>query len=170
MPHIIRPQTGSPRDRARLLSAHPGRRTLIGIIVVVATMVGACGESETESTGEPGRASETLTLLTHQSYAVSEGIIEMFEAEHGVTVEILRSDDTGFVLAEKPYVVVVGLADKKLGLNVDRFLGQEEVVIKSLGTHLRSTEGVAGATILGDGRIRLIIDVIGLFNLTRKGN
>jgi two-component system chemotaxis sensor kinase CheA len=71
-------------------------------------------------------------------------------------------------LAEKPYVVVVGLADQKLGINMDRFLGQEEVVIKSLGSYLGTTEGVAGATILGDGRIRLIIDLIGLFNLAKK--
>lgn len=72
------------------------------------------------------------------------------------------------MLAEKQYVVVVGLADQKLGINVDRFLGQEEVVIKSLGSYLGTTEGVAGATILGDGRIRLIIDLIGLFNLARR--
>lgn len=72
------------------------------------------------------------------------------------------------VLAEKPYIVVVGLADQKLGINMDRFLGQEEVVIKSLGSYLGTTEGVAGATILGDGRIRLIIDLIGLFNLAKK--
>ncbi len=72
------------------------------------------------------------------------------------------------VLAEKPYIVVVGLADQKLGINMDRFLGQEEVVIKSLGSYLGTTEGVAGATILGDGRIRLIIDLIGLFSLAKK--
>jgi two-component system chemotaxis sensor kinase CheA len=65
-------------------------------------------------------------------------------------------------------VVVVGLADKKLGINIDRFLGQEEVVIKSLGSYLGATEGVAGATILGDGRIRLIVDLLGLFSLSRK--
>ena len=75
---------------------------------------------------------------------------------------------SNLTLAEKPYVVVVGLADKKLGINIDRFLGQEEVVIKSLGSYLGTTEGVAGATILGDGRIRLIVDLLGLFSLARK--
>ena len=82
--------------------------------------------------------------------------------------EILRGGMDGFIMTEKPYIVIVGLADKKLGINVDRFLGQEEVVIKSLGQYLGSTEGVAGATILGDGRIRLIVDLIGLFNLAKK--
>lgn len=82
--------------------------------------------------------------------------------------EILRGGSGGFVMTEKPYIVIVGLADKTLGINVDRFMGQEEVVIKSLGQYLGSTEGVAGATILGDGRIRLIVDLIGLFTLAKK--
>ncbi len=83
---------------------------------------------------------------------------------------MLRQGADSFVLTELPYIVIVGLAEKKLGLIVDRFLGQEEVVIKSLGSYLGSTEGVAGATILGDGRIRLIVDIVGLFNLARKAN
>lgn len=82
--------------------------------------------------------------------------------------EILRSSSGGFVMAEKPYIVIIGLADKKLGVNIDRFLGQEEVVIKSLGQYLGATEGVAGATILGDGRIRLIVDLLGLFNIAKR--
>jgi len=82
--------------------------------------------------------------------------------------DILRSNSRGFIMSEKPYVIIVGLADRKLGINIDRFFGQEEVVIKSLGQYLGVTEGVAGATILGDGRIRLIVDLLGLFNLARK--
>ena len=81
---------------------------------------------------------------------------------------VLRNDRQGFVLTEKPYIVIVGLADRKLGINIDRFLGQEEVVIKSLGRYLGSTAGVAGATILGDGRIRLIVDLLGLFQIAGK--
>ncbi len=81
---------------------------------------------------------------------------------------IIDNDSRGFEMTEKPYIVVVGLADKKLGMMIDRFLGQEEVVIKSMGEYLGATTGVAGATILGDGRIRLIVDLIGLFNLARK--
>lgn len=81
---------------------------------------------------------------------------------------IIDNDSRGFEMTEKPYIVVVGLAGKKLGMMIDRFLGQEEVVIKSMGDYLGSTTGVAGATILGDGRIRLIVDLIGLFSLARK--
>jgi len=82
--------------------------------------------------------------------------------------QVLRENKAGFTLTEKPYVVVVGLADRKLGIMIDRFLGQEEAVIKSLGRFLGSADGVAGATILGDGRIRLIIDLIGLFNVAAR--
>jgi two-component system chemotaxis sensor kinase CheA len=65
-------------------------------------------------------------------------------------------------------VVVVGLAEKKLGLVVDSLIGQEEVVIKSIGEYLGHVPGVAGATIMGDGRVRLIIDLASLFDLVMK--
>jgi two-component system, chemotaxis family, sensor kinase CheA len=68
----------------------------------------------------------------------------------------------------KPYVVVIGLAEKRLGLIVDELLGQEEVTIKTLGNYLGNTPGISGATILGDGRIRLIVDVLGMFGLAKK--
>jgi two-component system chemotaxis sensor kinase CheA len=56
------------------------------------------------------------------------------------------------------YLVVLGRAEKKLGLLVDRLRGQQEVVIKALDDYLGETAGVAGATILGDGRVVLIVD------------
>jgi len=85
-----------------------------------------------------------------------------------INMDIIHSKASGFTLREKPYIIVVGLADRKLGINIDRFLGQEEVVIKSLGQYLGNAEGVAGATILGDGRIRLIVDLVGLFRIAKK--
>jgi two-component system chemotaxis sensor kinase CheA len=69
---------------------------------------------------------------------------------------------------EQLRIVVVGLAEKQLGLIVDSLIGQEEVVIKSMGEYLGNTPGIAGATIMGDGRVRLIIDLAGLFNLVLK--
>ena len=57
------------------------------------------------------------------------------------------------------YVVLVASANRKLGLLVDALLGQEEVVIKSLGDFFDHQQAIAGATIMGDGRVRLIIDV-----------
>jgi two-component system chemotaxis sensor kinase CheA len=57
------------------------------------------------------------------------------------------------------YVVVVGWAEKRIGLLVDSLLGQKEVVIKALGTYLGNVPGIAGSTILGDGSVILVIDV-----------
>ncbi|HZK54565.1 MAG TPA: chemotaxis protein CheA [Desulfosporosinus sp.] len=57
------------------------------------------------------------------------------------------------------YVVVVGFGEKALGLIVDELRGQQEVVIKSLGDFLNNLPGIAGATILGDGKVTLILDV-----------
>jgi len=62
------------------------------------------------------------------------------------------------------YVIIIGLAEMRIGLAVDRVLGEEEVVIKSLGSFLGSIPGIAGATVMGDGRVALIIDVPSLIN------
>ncbi|HHT46374.1 MAG TPA: chemotaxis protein CheA [Firmicutes bacterium] len=59
-------------------------------------------------------------------------------------------------------VVVVQAGDKKAGFIVDELLGQQEVVIKSLSKFVNDIKGIAGATVLGDGRVTLILDVAGL--------
>lgn len=61
-------------------------------------------------------------------------------------------------------VVVVQAGDKKAGFIVDELLGQQEVVIKSLGSFVSDIKGVAGATVLGDGRVTLILDVASLLD------
>jgi len=68
------------------------------------------------------------------------------------------------------YIVVLGLAEKKIGLVVDALIGQKEVVIKSLGSYLKNVKGIAGATILGDGTVRLIIDVAQVFKMSAKNS
>lgn len=60
---------------------------------------------------------------------------------------------------EEVFVVVVGLGDKAIGLIVDELQGQQEIVIKTLGDYLNGLPGIAGATILGDGNITLILDI-----------
>jgi two-component system chemotaxis sensor kinase CheA len=64
------------------------------------------------------------------------------------------------------YIVVTGLAEKRVGLLVNGLIGQEEVVIKPLGDLFENTEGIAGATIRGDGRVALILDFSGLLKLS----
>jgi two-component system, chemotaxis family, sensor kinase CheA len=63
---------------------------------------------------------------------------------------------------ERGLVMVVEGEGKRVGLFVDQLLGQQQVVIKSLETNYKRIEGVAGATILGDGDVALILDLTGL--------
>ncbi len=65
------------------------------------------------------------------------------------------------------YVVIIGLAEQKIGVIVDYLIGQEEVVIKSLGYYLKGTEGIAGATVRGDGKITLIADVAAMMDMAK---
>ncbi|MBU5615298.1 chemotaxis protein CheA [Geomonas azotofigens] len=60
---------------------------------------------------------------------------------------------------EQEYVVVVASGDKKGGLVVDRLVGQQEIVIKGLDDYLGELPGISGGTVLGDGRVSLIVDI-----------
>ncbi len=62
-------------------------------------------------------------------------------------------------LPEEGHVVVLHVGTRKVGFVVNHLIGQEEVVIKPLGSFLQGTDGLAGATITGDGKIALILDV-----------
>lgn len=67
--------------------------------------------------------------------------------------------------ARQALTVVVEHEGRRTALLVDELLGQQQVVIKSLGSNFKEIEGVSGATILGDGRVALILDVPGLLAL-----
>nr|MDA8414785.1 chemotaxis protein CheW [Desulfobacteraceae bacterium] len=92
------------------------------------------------------------------------------------TLPLLRLD--GFFSSirstERPheyYVVVVGVAEKRLGIVVDDLLGQQDIVIKSLGASFKRFRGISGAADLGDQRTILVLDVGGMINETmRAGN
>lgn len=69
------------------------------------------------------------------------------------------------------YVVVVGVAEKRLGIVVDDLLGQQDIVIKTLGEAFKRFKGISGAADLGDQRTILVLDVGGIVNETmRSGN
>ncbi len=73
------------------------------------------------------------------------------------------------VRGARPFVVVVGLADKKMGVVVDELLGQQDVVIKSLGSTLCFVRGIAGAADLGNQKTILVLDVGGLLSEVLRG-
>ena len=149
-----------------------GTSVIIKLPLTLAIVQGLLVESNKEVFILP-MASVVETVKTEQSsiFYVNQRPVLRLRGEIIPVInlnDILDESAQGFIMSEKQYIVVVGLADRKIGINIDRFLGQEEVVIKSLGQHLGTTQGISGATILGDGRIRLIVDLIGLFNLTKK--
>ena len=73
----------------------------------------------------------------------------------------IPTEETG----EYHFVVIVGSGEKKMGLMVDSLIGEEDVVIKPLKDKYTNSPGIAGATILGDGTVSLIIDVSQLLEL-----
>lgn len=76
--------------------------------------------------------------------------------------------DSVLETASEIYVVIIALAEQKIGVIVDYLIGQEEVVIKSLGYYLKSTRGIAGATVRGDGKITLIVDVAAMMDMAKE--
>ncbi len=112
---------------------------------------------------------ETVRISKDEIYTVENRSVmrlrdEVLSLVHiGDIFEVERILDS----SEHAYVVVLGLGASKLGLIVDSLVGQEEIVIKSLGDYLKGIEGVAGATIRGDGGVTLIVDVVALMQMAK---
>jgi len=65
-------------------------------------------------------------------------------------------------------VVITNVDDRQVGLVVEGLLGQQQVVIKTLGERFENLRGVSGAAILGDGKVGLILEVAGVATLPRS--
>ncbi len=112
---------------------------------------------------------ETVRISKDEIYSVENRSVlrlrdEVLSLVHiGDIFEVERILDS----SEYAYVVVLGLGSSKLGLIVDSLVGQEEIVIKSMGDYLAGIEGIAGATIRGDGGVTLIVDVAALMHMAK---
>ena len=86
----------------------------------------------------------------------------------GEIIPIIRMERTLFVPhvkdSEELFVVVVHAGESKAGIVVDKLIGQQEIVIKTLGNLFMGLKMFSGATVLGDGRIALILDVATMLN------
>jgi two-component system, chemotaxis family, sensor kinase CheA len=107
-----------------------------------------------------------------EDYYTVKGKGEMVMAR-GKLIPLIRLDKLFRIRgdAKDPWnglVVVVESKEEQRGLLLDELLGQEEIVIKSLGEALKHTKGLAGGAILGDGRVGLILDMAGLFEISEK--
>jgi len=98
------------------------------------------------------RARDVRTVSTREAISV-----------RGSTLPLVRLarffDLDGAAAPESFFVVVVGLAQERLGVAVDDLVGQQDIVVKPLGTQLQNVRGIAGATDLGSRRTVLVLDV-----------
>lgn len=91
------------------------------------------------------------------------------------TLPLLRLTDVFALPTEekagsaRSFVVVTGMAEKRIGIMVDELIGQQDVVIKSLGKTLSFVRGIAGAADLGNQKTILVLDVGGLMNEALRG-
>jgi len=96
---------------------------------------------------------------------------EVFNIRSDV-ISLLRLNRLFGILSEEQqeyyFIVIVGTAEKKMGFMVDSLIGEEDVVIKPLRDQFTNSPGIAGASILGDGSVSLIIDVGQLLELGLK--
>ncbi|MFD2875197.1 chemotaxis protein CheW [Paenibacillus rhizoplanae] len=72
---------------------------------------------------------------------------------------MLQVEEEEPTVSSRLFVVIVGFADKRVCLVVDETIGNQEIVIKSLGSYIGSVPYIAGSTILGDGRVAHILDI-----------
>ncbi|MFY0642248.1 MAG: chemotaxis protein CheA [Bermanella sp.] len=86
---------------------------------------------------------------------VRDKAVPLFHLKNWLVHKVKKDERSG----KEGHVVVVSVGTQRVGFVVDQLIGQEEVVIKPLGKMLQGTPGMAGATITGDGRIALILDV-----------
>jgi two-component system chemotaxis sensor kinase CheA len=106
-----------------------------------------------------------MTVERKEVIQLRESTLPLLRLEH--YFDITRSDD----VPKEFYVVVVGVAEKRLGIAVDDLIGQQDIVIKPLGDAFKRFRGVSGAADLGDQRTILVLDVAGIINETmRSGN
>jgi two-component system chemotaxis sensor kinase CheA len=107
------------------------------------------------------RASALKTLLSGGEVALVRGqALPLLRAHRLLGIEHAQTDPTKALLA------IVESDGRRVALLVDELCGQSQVVIKNLDANFRRVEGVMGATIMGDGRVALILDVPGLIRLS----
>jgi two-component system chemotaxis sensor kinase CheA len=113
---------------------------------------------------------ETVRITSEEIYTVENRQVLRLRDEVLPLVHLADIFDVEkmFDGSDHTYVVVLGLAESKIGVIVDSLVGQEEIVIKSLGEYLKGMDGIAGATIRGDGGVTLIVDVAALMQMAKS--
>lgn len=104
---------------------------------------------------------EIKMLQNFEVIRVREEVIPIIRLEKELGILPSQESEKG-KLNGKISVVIVEYGQKSIGLAVNQVLGEQDIVVKPLGSLVKRTKGIAGATILGDGRVALILDILSL--------
>lgn len=108
---------------------------------------------------------ETVRLYEHEIKYISKRETIVLRGSVLPLLRLSNIFDFNQVDERKAFVVVASFGGNKVGFIVDNLIGEREIVIKTLGNYISSAKGISGATILGDGRVALIVDVPSLINM-----
>ena len=97
-----------------------------------------------------------------QALLVDDELLPLVRLDRLFEVEGAQQDPT------QATVVVVEYSERKMAILIDELIGQQQIVIKSLGATMRGLPGIAGGAIMSDGRVGLVVDISGLMNLSRN--
>ncbi|HET7839863.1 MAG TPA: chemotaxis protein CheA [Rectinemataceae bacterium] len=107
------------------------------------------------------KPSDIKMIDNYEVFNIRNDVVALLRLNRVFRIETAEQRDYHFV-------VIVGTAEKRMGLMVDSLIGEEDVVIKPLRDQFTQSPGIAGASILGDGSVCLIIDVSQLLELGLK--
>lgn len=132
-------------------------RLPLTLAIIQALMVVVGGEKYAISLGgiqtiEDVDPKEVKTVQSKEVIHLRGSVIPLIRLEEVLDIESKRDPDENLV------VVIVKKGDKLAGLVIDELIGQQEIVIKSMGKYINKCKFISGATILGDGEIALILD------------
>jgi two-component system chemotaxis sensor kinase CheA len=140
-----------------------GTKFIIKLPLTLAIIQGLLVEISNETVVIPlNSVIEVVRILPKDIYSINRN--EVIKLRDSVLPllsigKILYEEENNLHDKEWQYVVVVGIAEKRFGIKVDNLIGQKEVVIKSLGVYLGAIEGISGSTIMGDGKVVMILDI-----------
>ena len=132
-------------------------RLPLTLAIIQALMVTVGGEKYAVSLGsiqtiEDVSPSDIKLVGNSEVINLRGSVIPIIRLSDELDIESLKSPDDNMV------VVIVKKGEKLAGLVVDELMGQQEIVIKSLGKYISKCKVISGATILGDGEVALILD------------
>ncbi|KEF40056.1 chemotaxis protein histidine kinase-like protein [Schinkia azotoformans MEV2011] len=96
---------------------------------------------------------EVKTIKNQEVGVVRDRVLPLVRMHKRLGVSEIKLAGT-----KRIFVIVIGLAEKRVGLVVDKTLGNQEIVIKPLGKYIGTPKYIAGATIMGDGKVAIILD------------